>query len=143
MVFGLCRRSFYTKVRSLGKPLSILDDGSALYGFAEPTLTRGGGAPEKDSPELPPRVREYPSRSKLSESQINEMKELRLKDPHSNTVSQLCLKFNTFPGFVLKHTKISKERRAKLELQHQKEFEGLQLSKKKRIVDRIRRKELW
>lgn len=145
-------RTFYTQRGNLGKPLKVLEDGSTLYKISAVAVsvstgegsakTAGNQSPLAET-KLPPRIREYPTRSKLSDSQIQEIKELRQKDPETNTVLQLSKKFNTFPGFVLKHTKISNERREALALQHEREFEGMSLSKKKRLVDKVRRKSLW
>lgn len=132
---------------NLGKPIAVLGDGSTLYKLsavaATTSLVEASNSSSLSETNLPPRVREYPARSKLSDSQIQEMKELRLNDPDTNTVLQLAKRFNTFPGFVLKHTKISNERRETLILQHEREFEGMSLSNKKRLVDKIRRKQLW
>ena len=145
----ILRRSFYTQRGNLGKPIAVLEDGSTLYKLPAVATTSiveantSGNSSSLSETNLPPRVREYPARSKLSDSQIQEMKELRLNDPDSNTVLQLAKRFNPFPGFVLKHTKISNKRRETLILQHEREFVGMSLSNKKRLVDKIRRKQLW
>lgn len=141
-------RSFYTQRNNLGKLIIKLNDGSSLYSFSE--ISKIGTNVSSDTQfhkslesHLPPRVRNYPTRSKLSDIEIQEMKDLRKTDPDGNTVMQLAKRFNTYPGFVLKHTEISVERKKKLEFQFEREFEGLSISKKKRLIDRIRRKALW
>lgn len=130
------KRSFYTKHHKL-EPIIKLEDGSRLISkvFSGETVA--------SEELLPPRVRNYPKRSILSKEQIKEMKDMRRQDPDRFTVLQLAKKFNTFPGFVLKHTQISPERKEKLELEEMVRFENLKLSDKKRMIDRMRRKALW
>ena len=136
-------RSFYTQKNNLGSPLITLDDGSKLYSFAQTGFNNVIQNDKSLESLLPPRVRKYPTRSKMTDSEIQEMKELRKKDADTNTVLKLAKRFNTYPGFVLKHTEISLERKKRLESQFEREFEGLSISKKKRLIDRIRRKALW
>lgn len=139
-------RTFYTyhgDKESSFKLVATLDDGSTLFRLT-PTPAQSIETAKPHSLEsLPPRVRTFPPRTKLSLEQIDEMKILRSSDPDINTVLQLARKFNTYPGFVLKHTSCPPERKQRLISQETIAFEALSLSKKKRALDRIRRKDLW
>ncbi|KAJ3367793.1 hypothetical protein HDU91_001086 [Kappamyces sp. JEL0680] len=114
----------------------VLDDGSTL------SFLKASSQPAKPD-DLPPRVRQFPPRSILSKEQIEEMKTLRQQDPDANTVLQLARRFNTFPGFVLKHTTCPLDRKARLAKDAAIQFDSLPISKKKRSLDRMRRKALW
>lgn len=114
---------------------AALDDGSKIF-FRKVIVAQSES-------QLPPRLRTYPPRTRMTLLQIEEMKGLRTADPETNTVSVLAKRYNTFPGFVLKHTICPAERKQRLTFNAEKEFELLPLSKKKRAIDRLRRKELW
>lgn len=136
-LFSVCRNrlfyTFYGEKESSFQAVQTLKDGSVLYQQKLP----------EPATDLPPRVREFKPRQKLSATQIEEMKTLRLQDPDIYTVKQLAKKYNVLPSFVLKHTICPEERKLKLQKEEALKFEQLPISKKVRAIDRIRRKALW
>jgi CBS domain containing-hemolysin-like protein len=76
-------------------------------------------------------------------AQVEEIKLKRHSDPDRFTVLQLAKEYNTFPGFIMRHTQCPPERKEKLLKEAEYSFEKLSLSKKKVIIDRLRRKALW
>jgi UDP-N-acetylglucosamine pyrophosphorylase len=124
--------TFYAKDNSFSV-VETLKDGSVLYEKAALL----------PSQELPPRVKEFLPRQKLTQEQIEEMKTLRLQDPETNTVRRLAKNYNVLPSFVLKHTICPLERKLQIQKLEALQFEALPISKKVRQIDRIRRKALW
>ena len=135
-MFRQFSRNFYTINSTLTKK-KILQDGSILF-------TQEISNDKIKSPtDLPPRVRTFPTRAKLSNTQIEEIIRLRNTDPDTNTVLQLAKKFNTFPGFIMSVTQCPLERKQRLDQEAIENFTALPVSKKKRSIDRLRRKETW
>jgi hypothetical protein len=129
----LTKRNFYTINASKPESQVKLDDGSTL------TFTKK----QQNVSTLPPRLKNYPKTSIITKEQITEIKQLRESDPDTNTVDRLAKRYNTFPGFIMRHTQCPKERRERLEQAAELEFNGLTLTKKKTLIDRMRRKALW
>ncbi|KAJ3411946.1 NEDD8-activating enzyme E1 regulatory subunit [Chytridiales sp. JEL 0842] len=135
----LGQRSFYTWHLPKDSKRCKLDDGSLFIHRKLPNSTDQVSTESS----LPPRLRSYPQRSKLTESQIQEARMLRQQDPDTWTVSELAKKYNTFPGFIMSIAPCPKGRKAYIEQQKREQFESLPLSKKVTMIDRARRKALW
>jgi hypothetical protein len=129
----LLSRNFYTFTPTIPKPDFKLEDGTCIFIKKKPQISEN----------LPPRLREYPPRAKLSAEQIKEIQSKRQSDPDRFTVSQLAKEYNSFPGFIMRITQCPPERKAKLESKANEEFASFSISKKKAIIDRLRRKALW
>ena len=134
MLRTLCRQ-FYTSQNAKLTKKVVLGDGSVLMLRETQSI--------QPVTELPPRVRTYPNRSTLTQEQIQQVKLLRKTDPDVNTVLQLAKKFNTFPGFIMSITQCPSERKQRLKAEAIEKFNALPVSKKKRSIDRLRRKETW
>jgi len=130
-------RTHYTQNLPVDTPRLQLDDGSLFILRHSPPKTYSS----YDS--LPPRVRTFPKRTPMTPEQIQEARDLRLKDPETWTVRKLCKKYNTFPGMILKITECPKERKEELMKEKENWWKQLPVSKKKVIIDRQRRKALW
>ena len=145
---AMLSRSFYTyNVPKTGARQIELQDGSKLI-FRNPVSKRESlQQSEQDESEedtiLPPKVRTFPKRSVLTPDQISEMRRLREKDPDTWTISQLCKRFNTFPGFVMRVTQCPVDRKNMLDAKRQAEFDDMEVKHKLRAINRIRRKDLW
>ncbi|KAJ3276564.1 30S ribosomal protein S11, chloroplastic [Terramyces sp. JEL0728] len=138
MLRTIIKRTFYSFNLPKETKTLKLDDGSTLLYRMKETVKQ-----EYDESKLPPRVHSYPQRDRLTPEQIREIQKLRAEDPDTNTVLQLSKKYNTFPAFILKITECPPERKKKLKLQQNIEFENLPDSRKKTLIDRMRRKALW
>jgi hypothetical protein len=128
-------RHFYTAKPSTFTRKVVLEDGSCLF-LNQPQ-------PQQSILKLPPRVHTYPTRSILTQEQIKEIQLLRKLDPDVNTVLQLSKKYNVFPGFIMSITKCPLERRQRLDMEMVEKFNALDVSKKKKSIDRLRRKDTW
>ncbi|KAJ3276549.1 30S ribosomal protein S11, chloroplastic [Terramyces sp. JEL0728] len=137
MLRTIIKRTFYSFNLPKETKTLKLDDGSTLLYRMKETVKQ-----EYDESKLPPRVHSYPQRDRLTPEQIREIQKLRAEDPDTNTVLQLSKKYNTFPAFILKITECPPERKKKLKLQQNIEFENLPDSRKKTLIDRMRRKAL-
>ncbi|KAI8906416.1 mitochondrial ribosomal protein subunit L20-domain-containing protein [Gorgonomyces haynaldii] len=134
-------RTFYTHAVPHNTQRILLEDGSQMIARNAAVKLEGYETPQTN--ELPPLLKKQQKFSKLDAAEIEEMKQLRAKDGDRWTVLQLAKKFNCDPYFVLTTTRCPKERKQRLLDQSIEDFNALPLSKKKRAVDRIRRKDLW
>ncbi|KAI8620136.1 hypothetical protein BC830DRAFT_1164794 [Chytriomyces sp. MP71] len=137
-------RSFYTWNVPTDTPRVTLDDGSVLISRAKAAVPVASSLPNAAA--LPPRVRSFPARSKMTAEQEEECIRLRTEQPDVWTVSALCKRYNTYPGKVLELTAEAMKnspRKQMLANQEKKRFDSLPISKKVTIIDRYRRKALW
>ena len=125
-------------------PRQVLDDGSVL-------ITRNPSPPSHPTQEhqLPPLLRPRKTHFKstpilpLSPTDQKELISLRLADPSYWTVSRLCTQFKTYPLEVISLVKCSGDRRERLEREKEGEWREMSVWRKKTLLDRMRRKEMW
>jgi hypothetical protein len=133
-------------------PRITLDDGSMFIHRYRPE-------PELpvNSPQLPPQINknqvlpenlsESPSgpsqHLKATQDMVEEMRRLRHQDPDYYTVSVLAKKFNVSKLFILNAIPAPKERKTKVQRDDERYWESLSVVKKVRVLNRIKRKEMW
>ena len=133
-------RNFYTKTNNkLPLKNKILKDGSLLI-YKENNYFKKEISEEL----LPPRIRPLNGlKDDLTRQEIKEAFSLRKSDPIKWTISNLSKRFKTDPDIIHLRIPTPKEH---MKVIHQKENEKFDLmtwTKKKRIIDRIRRRALW
>ncbi|CAG8507705.1 10824_t:CDS:1 [Cetraspora pellucida] len=118
---------------------TILDDGSKFVSrvpLAKPTI-----AMDKLPPPLkPPKQNNH---RKLTEDEINEMRELRLSNPEKWTCNELAKKFQCSPLFVGQAAPLSKDRREILEARKVAQFNKMGWKKRFIRSERARRRANW
>lgn len=96
---------------------------------------------------IPEKLSESPSGAsehlKATQDMVEEMRRLRHQDPDYYTVSVLAKKFNVSKLFVLNAVPAPKERKAKVQRDDERYWESLSVVKKVRVLNRIKRKEMW
>jgi len=79
----------------------------------------------------------------LSEAQINDIRRLRAADPIANTRSKLAKQFNTTSWFISSVSKITKERKQKLDEEIEKQRGGWGERKRIAVDVRKKRRDFW
>ncbi|KAI9199873.1 uncharacterized protein BJ171DRAFT_517233 [Polychytrium aggregatum] len=137
-------RSFYSWNIPTNTPRVALDDGSLLIHRKAPTPTPVQVF--RSESQLPPLARpnkvERPHRA-LTPAEVREAQTLRHNDPDSWCVEYLAERYNTSAEEIMEKVKAPKIRKEFLVEREVEQFERLGISKKKAIIERIRRKSLW
>ncbi|KAF0449699.1 ribosomal protein subunit L20 [Gigaspora margarita] len=118
---------------------TILDDGSKFMSrvsLDKPTITMDKLPPPLKSPK-------ENNHRKLTEDEINEMRELRLSNPEKWTCNELAKKFQCSPLFVGQAAPLSKERREILETRKIAQFNHMGWKKRFVRSERARRRANW
>lgn len=126
-------------------PRQVLDDGSILITRSPPSPTPASVDVKQLPPLLRPRKTHFKSTpiSPLTPSSEQDLISLRKSDPNYWTVSRLCTHFKTYPFKVLSLVGCGRERRETLEREKEEEWAEMSVWRKKTLVDRMRRKEMW
>ena len=136
------RLSYLTPNLPKTTPRISLNDGSILIYKHQP---KTDSTIQSDlNPSLPPLLRKtFPPREKLTNTLIQELRDLRNNNPDIWTVSALSKRFNVAPDTIKRFAPCPKERKELLVKESEKEFDDMSLNRKKKIINRIRRKEFW
>lgn len=124
-------------------PSSVPTPHSLTTAPASPFLSKP--TPSTDSSLLPPEIRPKTTSAgpKLTQSQIEEMRQLRLQDPKTNSCQVLARKYGCSPVFVSMVAPLGSEQRKELEKGQNAMRE--QWGERKRLIRDIRKKrrEFW
>ena len=130
-------RSFYSFNTPKNTPRLTLSDGSRLIYRSQPIQ------PLQESLH-PPLVNAYDKKKHvLTGDEIKEIKSLRSSNPQVWTVSKLSQKFNTYPYRITQLASCPKSRRESLSKEAQEQFDQLSPKRKRRLIDRVLRKDQW